>query len=384
MRSELADQRLQPVRNLATNPSFETAGAVTTVRTNLCVNPNFEAGVAGWTAQSSTIVASTAQKRSGAQSLLATLTAADRAGTFTSFTQTVEAVYTLSAWVFAPVSITVRAAYTKGTVTSGGAATVIPAGVWTRISATGTATNATGYLSVITTVAPAADTLMYVDDVLLEASPALGADFNGSTAAAGDFTYAWSGTVNASTSLQQGLSVAGASNSANAHVQSTEWASTGTRSIRIIPTTSATTSVVYPAGTSGVTLGMAAGKTYTVIAKCRLAAALTGTLRNDSRSIVLVHDDDGITSTTASSAAPNAAGETVLRLTATLSASASKAFFYLSNGSSAGNGDVWWDDLMIVEGVYVGDYGDGNTPGWRWDGDSEASTSTGYPSLSRP
>ena len=34
----------------------------------------------------------------------------------------------------------------------------------------------------------------------------------------------------------------------------------------------------------------------------------------------------------------------------------------LYNGASQGNGDVWWDDLLIIEGTYTGPYFDGSTP----------------------
>lgn len=170
-------------------------------RTNLATNPNFESGVASWTAQNGTFAASTAQAHSGTQSGLATLNAVASSGVFIPFTQVVGTVYTLSAWVYSPSTLTVRVAYTGGTVTGGGVGVLLAAGTWTRISVTGTATSTSGYLSVLTTVAPAAGSLLYIDDVLAEASTVLGPYFDGTVAPSAGQWVMWTGTVNASTSV---------------------------------------------------------------------------------------------------------------------------------------------------------------------------------------
>ena len=389
MRSELADQRLQPVRNLATNPSFETAGAVTTVRTNLATNPNAATG-AGLRPNSSDhtvtknvsifnhpqgiVTAATSTLPGGAtNSLLLSMYDIDSLGTSGPARR-------MGLWVMVDAT-GYRARVGPGLEPW----TSLVSGVWMFLADTlGLVEGAYSYAYVekISGNTDPADTAYITGVTGLAGTVAPTETIWGDRPASGDFTYAWSGTVNASTSLQQALSVVGGAEANSAPIQSTQWASTGSKSLRIIPTSSII-SVVYPAGVTGMTFGLVAGKTYTAIARCRLSAPLTGTLWANSRRLMLQYSG-GVSGVFRSDAAPNVAGETEVRLTFTLDPGVTRAFFHLTNGASAGNGDVWWDDLMVVEGVYVGDYGDGNTPGWRWDGDSEASTSTGYPSLSRP
>jgi hypothetical protein len=55
------------------------------------------------------------------------------------------------------------------------------------------------------------------------------------------------------------------------------------------------------------------------------------------------------------------------------------AFVRLQQGSMEGNGDVWWDDLMLVEGDYVGPHVDGTKANAKWEGTAHASASIGYP-----
>ena len=69
----------------------------------------------------------------------------------------------------------------------------------------------------------------------------------------------------------------------------------------------------------------------------------------------------------------NAAGEQTLRLTFVVTNA--DATLRLTSGATLGNGDVWWDDLLIVEGNYDGDYFDGNTGKAYWSGAADASTS---------
>ena len=55
----------------------------------------------------------------------------------------------------------------------------------------------------------------------------------------------------------------------------------------------------------------------------------------------------------------------------------SVSYFRLYNGAPAGNGDVWWDNFMLVKGEYTGPYRDGDSPGWVWNGTAHGSTSQG-------
>ena len=349
MRSELADQRLQPVRNLATNPSFETAGPVTTVRENL-FDPS---GVVELALTTSTIIGGSSYRG---------FTVAVTPGEVYSFRRLV------------PLSGRFAVVFS----------TVAPANGVEHFGGTGLNTSYydDDVLDGIVVPTTAAFMFIYlsntsetVTQVLIEKSYTVGPYFDGSTAAAGDFIYSWSGTVDASTSLQQGVGVAGSIVAPSAlSFQSSEWVSSGAKSVRVVPTSTNADSYWDMGSPASV---LKAGKTYTIIAKARLSTPLTGPLMSRSRAIY-ISDGGGTTGPPF----PNEVGVHEVRWTKTMTNNAAALRLY--NGATAGNGDVWWDDLMVVEGVYVGDYGDGNTPGWRWDGASEASTSTGYPTLSRP
>jgi hypothetical protein len=75
----------------------------------------------------------------------------------------------------------------------------------------------------------------------------------------------------------------------------------------------------------------------------------------------------------------NVAGTQKLRLTFTVDTWATSGFIEFFNGAYVGGGDVWWDDIMVVEGNYTGDYVDGAKPLAKWNGTADASTSVGYP-----
>ena len=360
--------------NLLTNPSFETAGASVVVRTNLCTNPNFESGTTGWSVQNSTFAVSTAQHHSGAQSLLVTLTAAVSAGAFTSFVQTVGTVYTLSAWVFAPVSVTIRAAYTGATVSAGGTATVIPAGVWTQVFVTGTATATTGYLSVITTVAPAAGALLYVDDGLIEASPVVGSNFDYTYSPDPDLTPGGASGAVSTLSGVQPANVTGHGSVGSAAVQSSGWSSDGSKSVRV---TAGLTSPDSFAQFSGLT--WVAGATYTVIGTVHISAADAFSYRRALTISAFYTSASG--SEANSIPAPAVPGDHEVRFTFTLPSDATGVSLRLYNGASAGsNVDVWWDAAAVVEGVYTGPAFNGSTPSadylqYEWTDGADESTS---------
>jgi hypothetical protein len=199
------------------------------------------------------------------------------------------------------------------------------------------------------------------DKLLIVEGNYTGPYFDGSTVPTDpDLTYAWVGAVNGSASAQYGTvaTMSGGSNANCATVLATDWASTGTKSLRQIPNTSSPASyTVFP----GHSLGMIAGKTYTVLAKSRLIAPQTGGLENSGRvRQVMIRQGTGGTDLF-STKAPNAAGVTEHRLTAVMM-DPNNGSIFLWNGAAAGGGDVWWDDILVVEGVYNGPYFDGSTP----------------------
>lgn len=154
------------------------------------------------------------------------------------------------------------------------------------------------------------------------------------------------------------------------------------KSLRVIPSSASNDTYAAPTGdlAAGVfRYDMVAGETYTVLATCRLAAAQTGTLHEFARKIVVVQN--GGTVVASSSAAPNTAGATQLRLTFTLPADATAATIRLYNGASLSAGDVWWDQFAVIEGTYTDAYFDGSSTDlwpntYAWSSTENASTST--------
>jgi hypothetical protein len=153
----------------------------------------------------------------------------------------------------------------------------------------------------------------------------------------------------------------------------------GTSSFRLAsPTTN--DSYLQPGGTTGMTNGMVAGKTYTVSGVIRLTAALGGTaIASRARAIYVTGTVGGVSTAIATSAqAVNVAGETRLSVTFTLPVNTTEVFLRFYLGHTAGTVD--WDALSLVEYPTLVDYFDGSTFNTSdgvttWTGTAHASTS---------
>jgi hypothetical protein len=370
------------------NASIATASsAATTVRTNLLTNPSFETISGGYdTSQLLSAAVSTEQKYVGTQSLKATMnTKTAGSDQFVGYfpTPTVGTSYTASAYVYVPSASPHIQMVAIGGVNLAGTTTTAK-DTWQRVSVTVTATTTNAIYMVLRNVtASTSGQVFYLDALMMEQSASLGDYFDGSFNPAGDFSYAWTGTANASTSIQRGATLVGISGSSCVGYQSSEWKLVGSDSVRVTPTTTNTDSFVSPGGDLGaLRLGMVAGTTYTVSGTIRLAAAQTGTPTGDARKIVVFTKiGAGAYVPVASTQAPNTAGTTRLSLTFTVPAGATEAFIRLYNGASAGNGDVWWDALLLEASPIVRDYFDGAIISAdadltnSWSGTAHASTS---------
>lgn len=212
------------------------------------------------------------------------------------------------------------------------------------------------------------------DSLLLEAKNTLSGNYYEGT---GDYTYAWSGTTDASVSYQKAKFISGMTQSyySNIH-QSVEWP-TGRKSVRISPNSPISESFFGIVGSFG-SLGLfVPGKTYTVSATLRLTAPLSGSLH--SRALSLSYRENA--TRMGYTAGQNVAGTQRLSLTFAVGTDATHGFIELFNGASGGNGDVWWSDVTVVEGGYTGPFFDGSTPNagdftYAWSGAANASTST--------
>lgn len=161
---------------------------------------------------------------------------------------------------------------------------------------------------------------------------------------------------------------------------STEWAASGSRSIKVSGGTSTATSF-YPFGNlvgQMARVGFIPGKTYTIGATLRLTGAQTGVLDANPRTIVVTAVVNGVTVQTYARSKPaaNGAGSSRAVVTFTVPSNAENLYVRLMNGSMTQ--PVWWDDLTFEEGATDGSYFDGFTPGARWDSTPNGSPSSAF------
>lgn len=277
--------------------------------------------------------------------------------------------------------------------TSASLAIDAPAGVWTRHSVVAQQApvgavsaifvfgpyNKPGPVSSPPT--PSAATIDF-DDALIEVSLALLPFFSGNSPASGDFTYAFTGSANNSISQMRAPGVSGVFSSGSAGiVQSSEWSSSGSKSVRVIhlPHSSVAEGIIADHFTL-----LKPGRTYTALGKFRSDTVATGThVRMRRFNLYLSTNNGGSYTEVNGPQAPNAVGVYELRFVFTIPENATNAILRIG-GNSFGSSiplqaDAWWDDLMLVDGVYGGDYVDGSKPFSKWYGSANASSSVGYP-----
>ncbi len=179
--------------------------------------------------------------------------------------------------------------------------------------------------------------------------------------------YAWTGAPDASASIQYGTTIIPPFPESGPvsviATQSSEWASAGTKSMRLTPHPDSNGDSFYALGGYNYNYFLP-GHTYTVSTKLRLKAPLTGQLDAGGRALTLlaVNDAPGGFGDVRQTA-PNVAGVHPLSITFTVPATGgSFCLVRLYHGGMSGAGDVWYDDLLITEGTYVGPYFDGSTP----------------------
>ena len=300
-------------------------------------------------------------------------------------------IYTASAWVLAEAGKTIQIGLQEQTSTGIIVGTTLGSsttatGSWQRLSVTRTFGATGAKADVVVYNVNATSHIMYVDDVLVELSSSAQDYFDGNTGDSGDFLYSWNGDAHASTSYSYGVGVnAVDSGSGRVAIQSTDWAGTRSKSARIVPiaTLSLTDSEygVVVAGTNVTSNAvlLERNQTYTVLATLRLKAAQTGSIDSSRARRIWFSTDGGTTVAASSASSTNAAGVYTHALTITTTSSGVNAI-YLGNGNEAGGGDVWWDSVAVVKGVYAGSYFDGSLPNsgdlsYVWNGLEEESTS---------
>ena len=169
--------------------------------------------------------------------------------------------------------------------------------------------------------------------------------FDGDYSTDNDLEPHWSGAENASQSILTAHVPYPDPTVQNINaISSIQWFKTGSTSLRQIPNSSTQNSSYNSRLLSDYALEV--GKSYTVGVTLRMTAPQTGSLHALARTIGLN------VGSLKSDAALNAAGESFLSFQFTIDGTtvtlAAALLFY--NGAYLGNGNTWWDDLLIIEG----------------------------------
>jgi hypothetical protein len=200
---------------------------------------------------------------------------------------------------------------------------------------------------------------------------------NASTSEAFDLTPAWVGAANASASILTGDLLTSGDIHAAITTRSTKWSKSGSYSLRVSPSVIRNVrDTFWQYGAYEVMNGFVAGKTYTAQVISYKPVALS--IQFPSINILWFwKDGEGYKAKMPTMYAPIQAGEALIFETFTVPIDATCVMFRLVSNAASGEGDVYWDNLMVTEGVYTGPYRDGSSPGWLWDGTPDASTSFG-------
>lgn len=212
------------VRNVMVTKATSSSAFIAAVgRTNLCTNPSFETNATGWTARSNcTIARSTARADVGTASLAVTFTAAGTATVQSpTFAVTAGKDYYASIRAYGATArgVAITSLYwldASGGVISGSAPgfyNTETASTWTTIPMNyGAKTAPSGAVNaylVFAIAGGAAAEVHYLDALIVEQTTATTRSyFDGATAAAGGWSYAWTGTAHASTSTASQASYA--------------------------------------------------------------------------------------------------------------------------------------------------------------------------------
>src|SRR5699024_4010639 len=189
---------------------------------------------------------------------------------------------------------------------------------------------------------------------------------------------AFNGSFEAEGPLAEGLTLSGDGSTLS---YDTSWHTSGSRSLRIVPSAHwSTASATAPVGGF-----FKPGEQYTIAGDFRLLSSQSGTINSDwARRIRIRFATPGGSVDVYTQASPNAAGVHRHVLTFTVPNTATSLNLRLGNGSTATT--AWWDSITIEEGSTSGAYFDGDTEDgatdneshYRWTGTPHASTSEKY------
>lgn len=178
--------------------------------------------------------------------------------------------------------------------------------------------------------------------------------FDGQRSPDPDLTASYVGEAHLTPSILSGLRVSGTNDFAGCRsVASSDWATSGTRSVRIIPIYTTNNPLNTPVRATLLPAAQWAGKDITIVGRIRLKEAQKGPLTARARSILVDASNGSTYWSFYGEPAPNEPGEYIVRCTGRINPGTTNPIpVYLYNGAGVGGGDVWWDDLTIVEGIW--------------------------------
>jgi hypothetical protein len=375
--------------NLHTNPSFETPGASTVLLTNMLTNPSLEsvAGMMPFELRRNIVINHPRLVNSigdwitygglpltaGPTGMVVDIPAALAVNAKLMRLEQAEvntpgSLYSMSLDVEVPAGyptvVIDLGAEEEGTVGYRGTPVTIYAGQKVRLSYSVTTISTANFRIPIHASGPlAAGSRFILSNVMWEKTLVGGPFFDGGTINAGDYTYLWVGTPEASASTQMVTPPVSIAPGRGAVGFSTSgWSSDRAKSIvlRQVEPNQTDSNVSLGGGVgSGMNFGVQAGKTYTIRARVRLIAPQAANGTGRARGITVFLNGGATELSTPST--PNVAGEYDVSLTFAVPAGTTDVAFRLYSGSGTVGEEIWFDDLMLVEGAYSGPYFDGAT-----------------------
>lgn len=395
-----ADNSLDSVTNVFTNPSFESAGSSFTVRVNNSLNPN-AVTAQGFSANNSNVhtVTKNVPITGGPQGITTAATSVIKSGQTATTVLSMFNVDTLSntsasryvgAWIYVAGS-----GYRARWDPNDGSWTDLPNREWiwfACVTPIPDNTMASLFIQKKDGSVPPTTDIAYITGVTTDLKNPPTEAIWGDRPASGDYTYAWGSSANASSSIQTASYASSISGANCAAHQSKDWAKSGNNSVRLTEPVSAS------ATRAVLTLTFIPGQTYTVKATKRqkdLLTSYTGVYKG----FMYVQGGGAGDGVHIGPQTDNAIGEQTIEWTFTVPSDANSIAFALGYGSGVpGSGDVWWDDVTIVpvdDDPYSGPAFSGSsnpfkyknqlvTPKWDSTPDAGTSSFTYYDALTDP
>lgn len=180
----------------------------------------------------------------------------------------------------------------------------------------------------------------------------MGDYFDGGSTTDPDMVPSWSGAPDASESILTGQRVAGVTTTNCIAIQSTKFATPGSYSMRLIPTSLTSTGSFAELP---IPVEVRGGGAF--VATRHLEQPLTGEVSPYGLAVILPGGNTN---------SPNVAGSSTMRLPYGALTGLYTGYFY--HGGKMGSGDVYWTEPGLYEPEYTGPYFDGSFGSWVEDG----------------